>query len=357
MRLKLFFSFFLLTALPAHAESSFKKADLQFFGDLYIPYKSIKQTESTSTNPKLFNKVKSLLSSSYYNIVNFEGVSSGAKMSPTFKRYNLKMPLWIGETLRRSHINVATLGNNHSLDYGYQGLFDTQVSLEKAGIQTFGAGENIDEAKAPLIIQTPRRTTCLISLSRVLPRSFWATTTKPGTAFLSYKQTAKSIKKCSAKGYFTAVIFHWGQESIKKSKTYQRELAKLSIKAGADVVIGHHPHILQEISSYMGKPIFYSIGNFAFGSYTKDKPQEGASVRVYFDKKTKKPRYELVPINVQNSIVKYVPQLFPSGEKTPIDEFIPSQHCKKSSSSYVSYHCNIQQKYSDAEDKDGATKL
>jgi len=305
-----------------------KTASLQIFGDLYIPQRVIKETNTNQYSPAVFSKIKRLMASSKQNVANFEGVATLTNMPLELKKFLLKMPIWIGQALKAAGIDTVSLANNHALDFGESGLFSSQVSLNRAGIETFGAGINKKEAARPVFLPVGRKIGCLLSFSRTLPASFWAKDKKAGTSFLSYKETETEIKRCSALGYFTVAIFHWGAEMTNTPKTYQIELARLSIDAGADLVVGHHPHILQTIEVYKGKPIFYSIGNFAFGSYTIKSPQEGMSVRVSLPRK-KPVIYDLVPINVQNNQVKFFPKLFQKDEENPLDPLIPNRFCKK----------------------------
>lgn len=303
----------LLAASPAFCGV----ADLQFFGDVYMPERVIRQTQSTADEPVVFADVKGLLKSSRHNIVNLEGPITSAFVTPELKRFLLRMPFTVPEILRTAGIGVVTLANNHSMDYGYQGIFDTQVALNAAGIAYTGAGRNREEATRPVILSGSGRSYCLLAYSRTLPMSFWAKDEAPGTASATYDELEKDVTACADSNLFTIVIFHWGQEMTNQIAPYQRELAHRAIKAGARLVLGHHPHMLQDIEIYNGRPILYSLGNFAFGSLPDNSGQEGMAVRV------SRGLIELVPLLVQNAKVHFKPRPLRAGEVDPIQAHLP----------------------------------
>ena len=319
----------LLASSPsAQANSSLPPAHLQFFGDVWIPYHVVKATASTPSDPKLFAAMQPLLSSAEVNVINFEGVASYSFIPYEYKRFLLKMPLSVPAIMRSANIHVATLANNHAMDYGYLGLFETTVTLNDAGIETLGAGVNLAEAVRPKIIVSGGRSICLLAFSRSLPETFWAKENKSGTASVDFTTTGEMIRDCVADGHFTIPIYHWGQELATRPKDYQKTLARLSIREGAGAVIGHHPHVLQSIEWYEGKPIFYSLGNFAFGSVPLGKKQNGMAVRLRFTEK--KPTFDIVPLNVNNDDVRYVPRPLAPNEEDPVsDVMLPGLPCKK----------------------------
>src|SRR5690606_24423252 len=148
-------------------------------------------TKSKATDPKVFSQIKPLLQTAEVNIVNFEGVASYSFIPHEYKRFLLKMPTSVPSMLKNASVHVATLANNHAMDFGYLGLFETIVSLEDAGIETLGAGANLEEAVQPKIIVSGGRSICLLAFSRTLPESFWAKKDKAGTAYVDFTATGK----------------------------------------------------------------------------------------------------------------------------------------------------------------------
>jgi poly-gamma-glutamate synthesis protein (capsule biosynthesis protein) len=186
------------------------------------------------------------------------------------------------------------------------------------------------------------RTVCAFAFSRSLPESFWAKKWRAGTANASFTQTKKLISECNNRGFFTIGIFHWGAELMPKPKDYQKKLARLVVDGGADLVLGHHPHILQSVEIYKGKMIAYSIGNSLFGTLTTGRIQEGIAVRIIFSQKNPKlVTYDLVPLNVNNSQIKFIPRPLLKGEDDALAKHMPSdRRCREVASKRL-WRCNL----------------
>lgn len=309
---------FLALALAGSASAG--TADLQFFGDVYVPERVLDVTRSSAEDPALFGGVKDLLASATHNVVNLEGPVTSALVTPELKRFLLRMPFSLPPVLRAAGIDVATLANNHAMDYGYQGVFDTQVALMAAGIENTGAGRHRSEAARPVLLASGGKTYCLLAYSRTLPQSFWASATSPGTASATLDELAEEVRACADSKLHTVVSFHWGQEMTDRIAPYQRELARKAIDAGARLVLGHHPHKLQNVEIYKGRPILYSLGNFAFGSLPNGAGQEGMAVRV------SRGVIELVPLVVHNGKVRFRPRPLKEGEPDPVKAKLPAIH-------------------------------
>ena len=170
--------------------------------------------------------------------------------------------------LKELGVDIVTLANNHTLDFGEEALLDTCSTLEEADIQYVGAGNNLDRAKQLETITVNDKIIGFLGASRVIPVPGWnATSNKPGV-FTTYDPALllEEIKKAKELCDVVIVYVHWGIEREELPQDYQRSLGMQYIDAGADLVIGSHPHVLQGIEYYEGKPIVYSLGNFLFGS-------------------------------------------------------------------------------------------
>lgn len=299
--------------------------DVQFFGDLYISHWVLDATGSTADNPALFRRVQPVLDAADHNIVNFEGAATTAFVPHETKTYLLKMPMTVAPLLRAAGISGVTLANNHSMDFGFQGLFDTTYALEQAGIPYTGAGVNRAAAHRPMVIASGDRAYCVLAFSKTLPQSFWATNTRPGTAASKPEQIAASVKACTAQGQRAIVSFHWGREGSTRSLAYQRTLAHQAIDAGAIAVLGHHPHVLQEMEIYRDRPILYSLGNFAFGTDPKPGSATGlaAGLSTAVDGSL---TLTMTPLVVRNDVVRFLPRPLQEGEIDPIPEILPLKH-------------------------------
>lgn len=184
------------------------------------------------------------------------------------KQFTFRVPPERVSMMHELGIDIVTIANNHTLDYGTDALVDTCTTLENAGIPYVGAGANMDRAKQLETIEVRGRTIGFLAASRVYPDTSWvANSKKPG--MVSGYDPSILLKEIEAAGEYCdylVVYMHWGIERDEKPQEYQRTLGRQLIDAGADLVIGSHPHVLQGIEYYQGKPIVYSLGNFIFGS-------------------------------------------------------------------------------------------
>ena len=205
----------------------------------------------------------------------------------TDKQFTFRLPEEKVSILQEIGPDIVTLANNHALDYGKEALSDTIRVLDEAGILHAGAGENLDEAKALKTIEAGGKTFGFLAASRVFPKGHWAAGADHPGMLTAYDSTVllEEIQKAEKSCDFLTVYVHWGIERKTEPESYQRTLGQQYIDAGADLVIGSHPHVLQGIEYYKGKPIVYSLGNFVFGSSIPktmllqvDVPREGEPV-------------------------------------------------------------------------------
>ena len=193
-----------------------------------------------------FQNVKSVFDADDLTIVNFEGTltDSTARNGETFA---FKAPAEYAEILTDGGVEAVNVANNHSHDYGDQGFADTKENLKKAGITTFGYNETaLMEVKGVKIGLVG-----IYELHDHLEREH---------------QVRVNIQKVRAEGAdLVFVVFHWGNEKDTVPDANQVTLAKLAIDNGADLVVGHHAHVLQGVTTYKGKTIAYGLGNFCFG--------------------------------------------------------------------------------------------
>ncbi len=185
-------------------------------------------------------------------------------------------------TLPRLHqyFDAVSVANNHSGDYGPEAFRDTLAHLRTAGIPFFGGGADLSEAHAPLLLRKQGLTIALLGYDGFHPRSFEATSERAGVAWVEEEQMVLDIAKARAAGADVVLPFlHWGWENELAPSAGQRELARAMIDAGADAVIGAHPHVTQGAEMYRGKPIVYSLGNFVFDLL--DQPENAVGWRLH----------------------------------------------------------------------------
>ena len=193
-----------------------------------------------------FSNVKSIFSADDLTIANFEGTLTDSEDRED-KEYAFKAPAEYAGILTSGSVKAVNTANNHSHDYGDQGYEDTISALDSAGILNFGYDKTVvTEVKGIKVGLVG-----IYELKDHLERK---------------EQLKQNIAKVKAEGaQITIVIFHWGNEKEEVPDSNQTTLAHLAIDEGADLVCGHHPHVLQGIEEYKGKNIVYSLGNFCFG--------------------------------------------------------------------------------------------
>ncbi|HEX2870190.1 MAG TPA: CapA family protein [Polyangiaceae bacterium] len=190
-------------------------------------------------------------------------------------------------TLPRLHqyFDAVSVANNHSGDYGPRAFQETLEHLRKAQLPYFGGGRELAEAHAPLMLRKRGVTIALLGYDDFHPRSFEASPGAPGVAWAEEPQMVFDIARARATGADVVLPFlHWGWENEPGPSSRQRELARLLIDAGADAVIGAHPHVTQGAEMYRGKPIVYSLGNFVFDLIDQPENALGWRLRLVVDR-------------------------------------------------------------------------
>lgn len=184
------------------------------------------------------------------------------------KQFTFRVPQKRMSLMKEMGIDIVTLANNHILDFGEEGLLDSCKALDEAGILYVGGGKDFERASALKTMIIGEKTIGFLGTSRVYMDVSWAAGVSHPGVFSTYDTTwpLKAIKKAKEECDFLVVYVHWGVEKKETPEEYQKAMGRAYIDAGADLVVGSHPHVLQEIEEYKGKTIVYSLGNFVFGS-------------------------------------------------------------------------------------------
>jgi len=254
-----------------------------FAGDLMFDRGIRYYAEKGGGNNFIFQEMSKLLLSNDLALVNLEGpitdeksISLGTKAGST-NNYFFTFDPSLAKTLFNQNIRMVSLGNNHILNFGSEGLASTKKYLDAAGVEYFGApgGRSIVKEIGGVKI-----------------------------AFVSYNEFASSdikaeqkaaiweIEKQELQADVVIVFCHWGAEYVKNPSKNIKDLAHQFIDAGADVVIGSHPHVIQDPEEYMSKRIYYSLGNFIFDQHFNEDVRQGMGVIVKINKNTKQLEFE-----------------------------------------------------------------
>lgn len=194
--------------------------------------------------------VKDIFSADDLTIVNLEGVLTTSNEAQAGRTYNIKGDPSYAKILTEGSVEMVSMANNHRLDYGLGGTADTEDALEAEGIAyAYDTNVTVYETKGIRI--------GFVSVNEVAWGFGTETLVKEGIDKLRAMETPVNM---------IVVACHWGIEKDNYPEAYQLELGKKCIDMGADLVLGHHPHVLQGIEEYNGKLIVHSLGNFSFGA-------------------------------------------------------------------------------------------
>lgn len=209
------------------------------------------------------------------------------------------------EGLLSAGFDVLSIANNHIWDYGSDAVRDTISILEKADIGVIGGGESYAEAHQPFIKNINGTKIAFLGYTNLIPPSVGSKTSKPAIAYFDIDQAVVDIKEARKKADLIVVSLHWGNEYETTHNLNQEKIAKTLIDAGAQLIIGHHPHVVQPVVEYGGGYIAYSLGNFVFDQNFSPDTKTGLVLRVILTEK-KISKVEQIKIAFTSSYQPYL---------------------------------------------------
>ena len=274
-------------------------------GDIMLAGKWAKTLKSRGYEHP-FAEIRSELARGDINLANLESPVATGGSEFSNKQFRFRAEPAVAKAVRAAGFNLVTLANNHSMDFGGEALAETLQHLGSAGIAWGGAGVNMDEARKMALYTIKGKKIAFLGYSLTQPLEFFAGKTRPGTTPGYEKLVTADVASARRQADYVIVSFHWGREASGTVQTYQRNAAHNAIDAGADAVIGHHPHVLQGIERYKNGIIFYSLGNFAFASKGKT-ADVSALIRLRLDGRQR--MAEILPLDVLHRRVGFQPRL------------------------------------------------
>lgn len=296
-------------ALPGKEPQFLPKEDkgleeikLVFGGDVMLARHVQTIQENLNDYTSAWKDVSKLLNSADIAVVNLE---SPFAENPPYPRegfvFRARPENIIG--MKFAGVDLVNLANNHFGNAGIEGMKYTFKILNDNDINYIGAGQNEDEAYQAKIIEIKNKK--IGFLAQTYNAGYAASVSKPGVAVYDLKKLKEAITSLEHKVDFLIVQFHGGQEYTHQPNSQQVLFAHTAIDAGADLVIGHHPHWIQDIEKYKGKYIFYSLGNLIFDQNWSRKTSEGLLVKVILNDGLD---FELLPVLIEDN---YKPRLVP----------------------------------------------
>ena len=241
---------------------------LLFAGDVLIQSEVEKRYASEGILGIVSEEVLAAMTGADIMIINNEFQFSTRGEPMENKQYTFQTDPKHVELLLDMGVDIVSLANNHTLDFGKDALVDTMNTLDNAGILHVGAGEDKERAEALQVIEVNGKKFGFLAATRVIPVSQWNIEYGQPGLFATYDPTnlEKRIAEAKEECDFLTIYVHWGIERVEYPKAYERVLATKYFEAGADLVIGSHPHVLQGMEFIGEKPVFYSLGNYIFHS-------------------------------------------------------------------------------------------
>lgn len=171
----------------------------------------------------------------------------------------------IAQAMARAGFRVVSFANNHCFDYGEPAFLSTIDTLREHGIAVVGAGTSLDAARTPAVLEVNGVAIAFLAYSMLGQDYIFATDDESGAAPLNPMIVGEDIRRARNEADLVVLSLHWGVEGRAVPWPRLIELAHDLIDSGADVILGHHPHVPGSVEIYRGRPIFYSLGNFSFG--------------------------------------------------------------------------------------------
>lgn len=208
------------------------------------------------------------------------------------KQITFRAPPAAVECLRQAGMDVVSLANNHAVDYDSPALLETIDLLTQVGIAAVGGGRDINQARQPVIMERKGMKIAFLAYSdladiffdREYRRPHRASEKLPGVAPLELDLMLEDVARTRTLADWVVVSLHWGTEYVDAPSKQQREMAYRLVEAGADLVVGHHPHWFQGLEVYQGKVIAYSLGNFVMDQNWSEETREGLVMQVDFSR-------------------------------------------------------------------------
>ncbi|GMU41004.1 MAG: poly-gamma-glutamate biosynthesis protein [Chloroflexota bacterium] len=252
------------SATPEATPEPPRRVVVAFTGDLMLD-RDVEFAMATIAATYPFDAAMPLFEGVDYAVGNLEGTFTDIGV-PMEKRYVFATDPALAAGLAATPFRVVTLANNHATDYGVEGLTRTIETLDAHGIGWFGAGRDEAEARGGVIVTAEGQPGIAYLGYNAFPEVHWADGNAGGVARASVEAVREDVARMRARPDvdFIVVTLHAGDEYRREVNEEQRAIARAAVEAGADLVVGHHPHVLQPVEAYRDRFILYSLGNFVF---------------------------------------------------------------------------------------------
>jgi poly-gamma-glutamate capsule biosynthesis protein CapA/YwtB (metallophosphatase superfamily) len=265
-------------------------------GDIMLSRDVARQMVRAKNPLPPFLGVQELLHSTDFNFGNLETPITESSLLPETNAFVFNLPQAYAYGLREYNFKILTLANNHAFDQGAGGASFTKSWLTKNDIQSVGTGATLDQAWEGQVVDINNTRIGFIGAA-------YGSGQPLGSGFLANirntEQLRSSLADLEKHSDFIVVAMHAGEEYEAGATMAQINFARAAIDAGADLVIGAHPHWVQPMEKYKGKYIFYSLGNFIFDQEWSEQTKQGLTLKITLEKSRLK-QIELIPVIIEN---------------------------------------------------------
>ena len=251
-----------------------------FTGDIMLA-RNVELLMKNYGSPYPFAEIQSTTKAADFTIGNFEAAVPKKHIATLSGSFRFSVHQSFLERMKEAGFDYLSLANNHSYDYGLAGLENTHQVFKDYDLKVFGEPGPLTEQSATYLPLKDGRRLALIGLVVV------------GNQYTKL-QLETFFSEVNKQSDIQIVYIHWGEEYKPYHSKKQELLAQLLVTLGADVIVGHHPHVVQDIQLYQGVPIFYSLGNFVFDQYFSEEVQKGLLLKLDLNKFGT--GYELIPV-------------------------------------------------------------
>ena len=252
---------------------------IYFTGDIMLSRDVARQMKLHNDFSFPFHLIASSTRNADLTVGNLEGPISDRGINQG-SIYSFRDDPRVAAGLSFAGFDAMILANNHIVDWGRVALSDTVSILNSAGIRTIGAGRNEEEANAAFIADIKGTKVAIVAYTNLYPDSFDANGDIPGISHSSENAMAATLRELRTKADIIIVAMHWGEEYEAHSNAYQERIGRMLIDEGASLVVGTHPHVVQEVERYKAGWIAYSLGNFVFDQNFSDEVRNGIILRL-----------------------------------------------------------------------------
>ena len=264
--------------VPEEKPSSEDEITLVFTGDIIFergqnPWSSIAYNDGIEAC--FDDETWSTMQDADFLIVNNEFPYTERGSAIPGKKFTFRCPPWTAGWIKEMGKDIAALANNHINDFGQDGMMDTFDALDEEEIPYIGAGRDLEDAEQTAYCIANGMTTAILNATEIEryenPETRGATEDSPGVFRCLYMdRLCEKVREAKKKADFCIVFIHWGTELMPAAEYGQVEKAQALVDAGADLIVGAHPHVLQNIEYIDGVPVFYSLGNYFFSAGARD---------------------------------------------------------------------------------------